>query len=242
MVCMMLVEQTAGGPQALPETGRTVTVVTLGQAPRSDVVPAMARAFGDRITTAELGALDHASEAEIADLAPTGEERAVVTRTRDGSQVVLSKARLLPRLVDALERAAAMSDAVVVLCSGEFEDFNVSVPVIYPDRVLRGLVGGLLGAGATLGVITPLAAQAVAAQARWSPVASAVATATASPYQHDDEILHAARRLSEARPGLVVLDCMGFATRHRGLVRPAVGCAVLLPSVCVAAVAGEVFA
>lgn len=227
---------------ARPRRRATFGVVTLGQAPRADVLPDMSEAVGEHIALLEAGALDDATTDEIEALAPDESERALVTRLRDGRGVTVSKARLSPRLAAAVERAAADSDAVIVLCSGEFDEFPVDVPVIYPDRVLRGLVSGLIGSEATLGVISPLRRQAASAPARWGSVAGSVAAVAASPYQDASALSAAADSLRSRRPDLVVLDCMGFARRHRDLVLEAVRCPVLLPCTCVAAVARQALA
>src|SRR3989442_131023 len=64
-----------------------VGLVTIGQSPRSDVVPEMAALIGPGIEVREAGALDGLKRSEIEPLAPTGDDEILVTRPQDGSAV-----------------------------------------------------------------------------------------------------------------------------------------------------------
>jgi protein AroM len=214
---------------------RRLGIVTMGQAPRDDVVPELRATLGDQVMVVEAGALDEATADEIASLAPRPGEPALASRLRDGRGVALAKDRLLPRVADAVRRVAAVSDAVLILCSGHFPRFEVPVPVYYPDRILRGIVDALLDAGSTLGLISPLPSQAEQASVKWQ---RPVLAAAASPYGPDALWREAARRLRQA--DLIVLDCMGCNRHHRELVAAETGQPVLLPSAAVARVLAEV--
>ena len=56
-------------------SGSTIGLVTIGQSPRSDVVPDMAAILGPAVEIREAGALDGLARSEIDALAPTGDTR-----------------------------------------------------------------------------------------------------------------------------------------------------------------------
>ena len=98
-----------------------VGLITVGQAPRSDVVPDMAEILGSDIDILEGGALDGLSRESIARLAPEGDDEILVTRMADASSVFVGKSKMIP-LVEA--RIAALEGKGValnvLLCTGEF--------------------------------------------------------------------------------------------------------------------------
>ena len=70
-----------------------VGLITVGQSPRSDVVPDMAAILGGDVEILEAGALDGLSREQIAPLAPEGDDEILVTRLADGSSVFVGKRR-----------------------------------------------------------------------------------------------------------------------------------------------------
>jgi AroM protein len=96
-----------------------VGFVTIGQAPRPDVVPEMAAVIGPGVEVREAGALDGLNRSEIEALAPTGHDEILVTRLQDGSAVFLRKEKivgLVEQRIAALERGGATLTAL--LCTG----------------------------------------------------------------------------------------------------------------------------
>src|SRR5438034_10613382 len=96
-----------------------VGLVTIGQAPRVDVVPEMAELMRPGIEILERGALDGLSRPEIERLAPEGDNEILVTRLSDGHSVFVGKEKITPlvqRRIDELEADGATMS--VVLCTG----------------------------------------------------------------------------------------------------------------------------
>ena len=75
-----------------------VGLITVGQAPRSDVVPDMAAMLGGDVEIVEAGALDGLSREEMAALAPEGDDEIIVTRLADGGSVFVGKTKMIPRI------------------------------------------------------------------------------------------------------------------------------------------------
>ena len=98
-----------------------VGLITVGQSPRSDVVPDMAAILGGDVEIVEAGALDGLTRAEMEPLAPEGDDEILVTRLADGSSVFVGKSKMITRIeakIAALEdRGVALN---VLLCTGEF--------------------------------------------------------------------------------------------------------------------------
>lgn len=74
-----------------------VGTVTIGQTPRTDVIPELSAILGD-VTIREAGALDGLSRAEIAGLAPQRGDYVLVTRLADGSSVQVAERHITPRV------------------------------------------------------------------------------------------------------------------------------------------------
>ena len=93
---------------AVPRVG----LITIGQAPRDDVVPEMLAQLGFEVEAIQLGAIDGLSLEEVRELAPRGDEPWAVSRLRDGTEVRLAKRELDPRMQRCV---AALGGAVYFL-------------------------------------------------------------------------------------------------------------------------------
>ena len=207
--------------------------VTIGQSPRPDVLEPMARVWGGDLQVRERGALDGLSEEEIAALQPEGGGEALVTRLSDGREVVIDHHRTGELVAGAARHLAAEGcPTVLVLCTGEF-DFRIpGVRLVFPRRVLTGLVCALHDEGA-LGVLVPHRSQEETVGGCWKREGLEVVTETASPYAFaDDEALFTRRADSLRRAGaaMIVMDCMGYTPEMRRAVVDAVGLPVVLAS------------
>lgn len=186
-----------------------VGLVTIGQSPRDDVVPSMfpRTDSGDIL---QAGALDDMSADLIAGLKPGAGEHPLVTRLGSGDEVVVSKERITPHLQLAVSRLEMMGAAAIcVLCTGEFNLHADSARLIYPDRLLKGVVDALLPEG-SLGVVMPHAGQADWMRAKWATDARPVHLEVYSPYDPGANLLSVADSLVKAGTHLIVLDCMGY--------------------------------
>ena len=218
-----------------------VGLVTIGQSPRPDVVPEMAAVIGPTVEVREAGVLDGLTRAEVAALAPTGDDEILVTRLGDGTPVFLGRQKivgLVEARVAALERGGATLTAL--LCTGDFPPLAAARPLIQPQPVLLGALRGLRWPG-RLGVVTPSVPHVPQTQARWQRDGFEATVVPLSPYEHDDPaaIGRAASALRAAGAGLVVMDCMGFTRKTRDEMRALTGAPVLLANLLVARVVAE---
>lgn len=187
----------------------TAGLVTIGQSPRNDIVASM---FGTDVPSRlrQAGALDLLDDASIDALVPSEAEHLLVSRLRDGREVVLAKPRVLPHLQRAIDRVVGSgAGLVVVLCTGTFDGLWAPVPIIYPDRLLAGTVNALLPSG-TLGVLMPHKGQADMMRRKWSAEGRPVVLGSASPYTHADDLAERARDLVRQGAIMIAMDCMGY--------------------------------
>ena len=218
-----------------------IGLITIGQAPRSDVVPDMAEILGHDVEILEAGALDGLTSADIAPLAPEGDDEILVTRLADGSPVFVGKTKMIPRVearIAALEdRGAALT---VLLCTGEFPKLRARRPFLEPQPLLLGLLRAMTFTG-RLGVLTPSERHVPQTTARWLASGFDAHVAPLSPYEEHDPaaVRRAAFALRDAGAGLVVMDCIGFRRKTRDEIAALVGAPALLANLLVARVAAE---
>jgi protein AroM len=216
-------------------------MVTVGQAPRVDVVPDMVELLGAGVEIAELGALDGLSRAEIERLAPEGDDAVLVTRLADGSAVFVGKRHVTPRVQEKLAELDARGAVVnVLLCTGAFPPFHSARPLLEPERVLVGVLRGITAPG-RLGVLTPSERQVPQTEARWRAHGFDPLVVPLSPYEEGEPraLEGAADVLRAGGAGLVVMDCIGFRNRTRLELARLVEIPVLVANLLVARVAAE---
>ena len=218
-----------------------VGLITVGQAPRSDVVPDMAEILGADIDILEGGALDGLSRESIARLAPEGDDEILVTRMADASSVFVGKSKMIP-LVEA--RIAALEGQGValnvLLCTGEFPKLAAKRPLLEPQQLLLGLLRAMTFPG-RLGVLTPSERHVPQTAERWRRSGFDAVVAPLSPYEEDDAaaVKRASDTLRAGGAGLVVMDCIGFRRKTRDEVAHLAGVPALLANLLVARVAAE---
>lgn len=222
-----------------------VGMATIGQTPRIDVVPAMARILGPAVACIEAGALDDLGPAEIAALAPEPGEQPIVTRLRDGSSTVLSHRKILPRMqrcVDELtEQGAAF---VVMLCGADWSEVGSERLIVNPGKLFPNIVTAL-AAGRRLGIVKPNGGQVDGETRRYQGLGIDVHVTSANPYAGDGRIdlaRAAAKELRARRVDLVWMTCVGMDERMRETVQDVVQRPVILAQALLARVVAEVVA
>lgn len=196
--------------------------VTIGQTPRDDLVPEMVGWIGDGAVVSEFGALDGLSHAEVAALAPVGDEHRLVTRLRDGGEAVVGKAATERRLQDLFTRIDDGFDVIVLLCTGSFGAFATKTLFVEAQAVVDATTRALAHGAGEVGVMVPLAAQVAEFHALDDVP---VRLAHASPYS-GNRLAAAADDLRSC--AFITLHCMGYTDAMRRTVARASGRPVLL--------------
>ncbi|MBZ4020651.1 AroM family protein [Streptomyces purpurogeneiscleroticus] len=211
-------------------TAPTLGLVTIGQAPRTDLSDDL-RAFLGGLRTVQHGALDEddftgaAAERTRAELAPADGEAPLVSRLRDGSSVVLGHEALAPRMRAAVARCERDgATATLLLCTGNFPPVPATRPLLHAEPLVQHGVRAMAGTD-PVGIVCPLPAQRADVRRRWSRLLPGhVLAEAADPYAPDaaEQVAGAARRLTGAGARRLVLDCIGYTEAHRA----AAACAV----------------
>ena len=221
----------------------TLGTLTIGQAPRADVVPIIDRHVPEGVRRIHRGVLDGLSHAEIAAryLAEPG-EAALVTRLNDGRVVELSRSRMRVGVEQALQWLEADGcDVILILCTGTFEGLHCERAwLVEPDHIIPATVAGLVEKR-QLGVMVPIASQIDSERDKWRPLARPPLFAAVSPYSDGPEaVLATGARLQAEGAEAVLLDCIGFTERHRDTLA-ALDMPVILSNAVVAKAVGELF-
>jgi len=209
---------------------KRVAFVTIGQAPRDDMLPEILAHLRTVPDHREFGALDDLGRDAIAALAPKPGEERLVTRLRDGGEVVIGKPamqRLLQALLTRLDGEGF--DLVVLLCTGHFQPFDLETPLLEAQLVVDHFTSGLTYGIRRLGVLVPDPAQR--AEFHGIPGKETIA-AHASPYG-DRRFAAAAGELGDA--DAVVMHCMGYDAAMRNELKTRLDCPVILSRRLVAA-------
>jgi protein AroM len=222
-----------------------IGMVTVGQAPRDDLVPFMTPLFTRPVDVLQAGALDGLGEREIAALGPEAGESGIAARLLDGSERLISHAKTLPRvqrLVDRLEADGA--ELIVILCGADWSAVRSGVLVVNPGRVFPAVVSALAG-GRRLGVIKPVPAQIESARRQFAERGIEAVVTAASPYTGErrlDDVRAAADDLRRARVDLVWMTCVGMDEAMREVVCEVTGKPVVLARSILARIVDELLA
>jgi len=214
-------------------------MITIGQAPRTDVVPAMADVIGPLVEIVERGALDGLRGDEIARLAPEPDDEVLVTRLGDGSSVFVGKRSVTPQVQRMIAELDALGVTMtVLLCTGHFTGLRARRPLVEPDKILLGVLRGISFSG-RLGVITPSERHVEQTTRRWREQGFDPVVVAASPYHGGAPLPIVADRLRAGGAGFVVLDCIGFQRSQREALQAALDVPVIVANLLVARVVAE---
>lgn len=208
----------------MPQRAR-IAFVTVGQSPRTDIVPEMLGWLPKDIDCAEFGVLDGLDGDGVAAMAPRAGEPSLCTRLADGSEVVTGKHQTGARLSDLLGRLDGGGfDVIVLLCSGRFEGLRARTMLVEAQPVVDAAVDAL-SAGRHLGVVLPLRRQ-IAESHVGEAGGRRVSHTHYSPYAGETP-----GRAADAVAGcdLIVMHCMGYDAATRARMARLTGRPVLLP-------------
>jgi protein AroM len=191
--------------------------LTIGQSPRTDITSDLPESLRS-LKIVEAGALDDLTTEQIESLKPDESETLYVSRLRNRTEVVIARERLLPLLdqkIKLLRQDGA--ESIVLLCSGKL-NLESEGMIIFPSRILESAVQSLLNGRGRLGVLVPEETQVRDAIEAWSTFADEIEALCFSPYGDSMDSLQASARAFADRD-LIVLDCIGYSSEHRTIVR-----------------------
>lgn len=197
-----------------------VGVITIGQTPRVDMIPAIRPFFHTDTVFIEKGVLDHKKKSEIERLAPEAGQTVLVSRLHDGNKAVIAKEKILSiiqQLINELNQLQV--DIILLACTGKFPEFTSQVTVVYPDFLLNHVVKGLFREG-EIGVIIPLPEQKREIITKWADASLIAIPRFSSPYDFlESALIEATTSLEQLPIKTIILDCMGYTEEMKNIVQ-----------------------
>ncbi|MEV9641212.1 AroM family protein [Mammaliicoccus sciuri] len=189
---------------------KTLCVLTIGQSPREDMHETFKK-YIPHVNIVERGILDSYKPDEIETLVSSQPGQTLVSRLRDGTKVRLEKKFVdqeLGKLVAACQDDHI--DAILVACTGKFELFTSTKPILYPDYIVSQIVKGLFREK-EIGVVVPLSEQRTEILDKWNEAEIDCMLDSCTPYQVEwTEFQKVAERMDEWPIQAIILDCMGY--------------------------------
>lgn len=203
-----------------------IGLVTIGQSPRTDISPEIAKLLPDGIDVVEAGALDEFDSPEEVEsnVGPVDGGPIFVTLLRDGSSVTVDRGSVIELMQNRIDDLAGDVSTIGILCTGDFPAFESDVPILEPSNLLHAWASSIVQDG-TIGILMPEEEQLSQTYDKWSGFD--VIPAAGSPYVEEDEITPAAEAIG-TDADLIVMDCMGYTSSMKNIVREKTGTSALL--------------
>ena len=221
---------------------RKIGAITIGQSPRTDVIPDLERLLPPDTEIIQAGVLDGLMEDDIRALEPSSPEKdgaILVSRLKNGNWVRMAENKILPivqKRIEGLEEKGV--SLILMLCTGTFpDDFQCSVPIVFPQKILYGVVPAIAGKA---GIVSPDPSQIGNTLERWRQILPSVMAESANPYSGAEGLEDIGRRFAEEGAEACVLDCIGYDTKMKERMERASGLPVVLPRTLVARVISEI--
>lgn len=188
---------------------KKIGMLTIGQSPRDDLIPALMEILGQDVEIIEAGALDDLTIEDINKIVLKPEDYILVSRMRSGKEIKITKKFVVPRMQKQLDKIEAQGARItVVMCTGKFPQFQSKGLVVTPSEILRGVIEGSLKAG-KLAVVYPTSEQEAYAERDFAQPGISLYADSVSPYEPDD-VEGLLERLKKEDPDLIFLNCFGF--------------------------------
>ncbi|MEM1584629.1 MAG: AroM family protein [Nitrososphaerota archaeon] len=199
-----------------------VGMLTIGQSPREDIMKDFSKILPSGIEIVEAGALDDfKSRNEIIEsLKPEPGEVVYISRLRDGSEIRISREKLIPLMDLKIKYLDSQKvDIIIILCSGEFPEFETKTLIIYPEKILKGVASSISYSG-DVAVLIPSPEQIDYAYKKWSKYFHRLEVIPISPYSFSvEEFSIVGKRIKEKSIKLVIMDCIGYTFMHKEVLR-----------------------
>ena len=218
-----------------------VFMLTVGHAPRDDLMSDLEPMLSKNIEAIQCGALDEFSVEQVKTKFLAREnEPSFMTRIADGTMVVLSSEKVLPLIQKRINWAQGQgAAAIVMLCTSRFPNFESSVPVISPFSLLHSVVPAIAG-GMRVAAAFPFAPYGDGMAAEWgddgidvmweyvAPGPQLTGSAVADVFRNK-------------KPDLLILDCIGYNHQTRSEASEILGIPVIQPKKLIASILNCMF-
>ncbi|MED3575528.1 AroM family protein [Cytobacillus praedii] len=216
-------------------------MITIGQAPRTDVAPIIEKYLDGRAELVQVGVLDGMSKEYIEEnLYPEKDDYVLTSRLVTNESVVMSREKIKPILQEKITYLEQQGiEQILLLCTGVFPGLTTSSSyLIEPDHVIPPTVKAMVG-DRRFGVIVPLSEQKESLYPKFSPFGLEPFFAVASPYHDDQAGYEEAAENLKNKVDIILLDCMGYTEEAREMISKATGLPVILSNAIMAKLTSE---
>jgi protein AroM len=214
---------------------KKIGMITIGQSPRRDIIPEMKGILGKEVEIIEAGALDGLTLEEVKAFYPKGRDYILCTRMSDGTEVVVAKRFIIPRVKECIDLLSLKgAEIIVFICTGKFPPFTSNKLFVESQKILDHFISALHGEKEKIGLLIPLSAQIEQAKKKYERLRGRIIIQAASPYALRDEISIAAEALRAADPHVIFMHCMGYTQAMKRKVMETTGKPTVLARTLVA--------
>ncbi len=194
---------------------RRAAFVTIGQSPRNDILSEMKpwwTSAASSVQIEQVGVLDGVEPRDLESLTASEGEECLISRLRDGTEVVLRAKWVKQRVQEIVSRLDAEAfDFLVLLCTGHFPELASKRLLLEAQSVVDHAVAALARGASRVGVLLPHEEQTHTFRSDLKGDHHIVA-AHASPYS-GNRFAQAAREIEDC--DVIVMHCMGYSESMR---------------------------
>ena len=219
----------------------TLGMITIGQAPRTDIAPIIEKYIAGRAELVQVGVLDGWTKADIeASLSPVGDDYALTTPLANGESVVVSRGKIQPILQEKIDQLEAKGiSQILILCTGIFPGLTTkSAHLIEPDYIITPTVKALAG-DRRIGALVPLEGQKVDLIPKYDAYHITPFFTVASPYGTAAIDYEGLAKKFHDKVDLILLDSMGYSEEMRQRLAKETGLPVILSNAIMAKLVSE---
>jgi protein AroM len=217
---------------------KKIGMLTIGQTPRTDVIPPIKEIMGPGYDFIEAGALDGMTKKQIEVLEVRNDDYILATRLTDGSEVKVAKRVIIPLLQKQITKLEATGvNLTVVMCTGKFPAFKAKHLVVTPSEILRGVLDASIKRG-KLGIVYPAIEQIDHIEHEFGRNSLELYGDFYSPYDKSG-IDALCERLRNEDLDLIFLNCFGYDRDLTNIIKKRTGAPVIQSNAIIAKVITE---
>lgn len=213
-------------------------IITIGQSPRVDLTGDMLNILRKDIEVIERGVLDSYTLKEVNEyFKPIEGEPRLVSRMRDGNQVILDEDKIIKELQNVIYELEKEVDMILLLCTGKFPKLCSKKTLVIPKPIVKSVVD-VLRDGKKIGVVIPDISQKDDIKLWWKSAGIDIEIFVCSPYNPNNTFDHIAFKDDSIE--CIVLDCMGYTQEIKSKIIGKTGKKVILPRTLLARIINEI--
>lgn len=189
-----------------------VIFLTIGQAPRDDVLSEIIPLLPPRINIRQAGVLDNLKFEEVTRLAPERDEFCLTTRLKNKKTVIVGRSKIVPLLQAKIKELEKEGDLIALLCTDDFLELKSERPLILAFNLMKEQIETLNPK--RILVFVPLEQQIEMSKIKWQRPSTQVLIYALNPYNLSSSLdpnvfFPKFMRLYE-ETDIIIFDCIGY--------------------------------